>query len=89
MSELRELIRKIKGDCSETCGALDIDQAISVIKSEFMKAVGEDRTNKEMLMCLPKKGDTYDILFKRAKIVSKMDGYNQRGNEIKEKIKEM
>lgn len=89
MSELRELIRKIKGDCSETCGALDIDQAISVIKSEFMKAVGKDVENTALggadspcYMIPITNGFLYG---------NERDGmvYNQAKAEIRQKIKEM
>ena len=91
MSELREIQLKLLGEWLEIVlqgknGRFDkqttdlmamkkIDKAISALKSEFMKAVGSDKEEKGYLAT--------DVRWHYD------NGYNQRGESIRQKIKEM
>ena len=80
MSELREILNKLIQDPElkkypHSYNPIIIERAISALKSEFMKAVGSDKEEKGYLAT--------DVRWHYD------NGYNQRGESIRQKIKEM
>jgi hypothetical protein len=76
MSELERIVNDFVGSCIPDRHKKEL---VSALKSEFMKAVGENYSKEDT-------GKKSSLIDER-KIW--MKGYNQRGEEIRKKIKEM
>jgi len=85
---LQDVYVKVRIDSTGERSSLpNIAQAKSKIEEMFGVWVGEDRTKEEMLSCLSTKDESVDVLLAKGAKINQITGYNQRGQEIRERIK--